>query len=122
MLFQLIVMFGTAFLGQVISKLLPFPFPGTVIASLILFGLLESGIVKLDQIKDVSSFSNTYLAIFFVPVGVGVMEYFSEFEIIVWLKILAIIIISTAATMIVTGKASDIIIGIQERILGGKHD
>ena len=122
MLFQLFILFGTALLGQVISGLLPFPFPGTMIAALILFLLLEFKIVKLDQLKDVIHLSNKYLAIVFIPVGVAVMEYFSEFSMDVWLKIVVIIVISTGATMMVTGKVSDVIIALQEKVTGGKKD
>lgn len=115
-------MFGTALLGQVISGLLPFPFPSTIIAALILFLLLEFKIVKLDQLKDVIHLSNKYLAIVFIPVGVAVMEYFSEFSMDVWLKIVVIIVISTGATMMVTGKVSDGMIALQEKVTGGKKD
>ena len=122
MLYQLLIMFGTALLGQIISGLLPFPFPSTIIAAIILFLLLEFKIVKLEELKDVTKLSNKYLAIVFIPVGVAVMEYFGEFTMDVWLKIVVIIVVSTAATMMVTGKASDIIIGIQEKLSGGKKN
>lgn len=122
MLFQLFVMFGTALLGQIISGLPPFPFPSTIIAALILFLLLEFKIVKLDQLKDVIRLSNKYLAIVFIPVGVAVMEYFSEFSLDVWLKIVVIIVITTGATMMVTGKVSDVVIALQEKVTGGKKD
>lgn len=115
-------MFGTALLGQIISGLLPFPFPSTIIAAIILFLLLEFKIVKLEELKNVTELSNKYLAIVFIPVGVAVMEYFGEFTMDVWLKIVVIIVVSTAATMMVTGKASDIIIGIQEKLSGGKKN
>lgn len=122
MLYQLLIMFGTALLGQIISGLLPFPFPSTIIAAIILFLLLEFKIVKLEELKDVTELSNKYLAIVFIPVGVAVMEYFGEFTMDVWLKIVVIIVVSTGATMMVTGKASDIIIGIQEKLSGGKKN
>lgn len=122
MLFQLFVLFGTALLGQIISGLLPFPFPGTIIAALILFLLLEFKIVKLDQLKDVIHLSNKYLAFVFVPAGVAIMEYFLEFSLPVWLKIFLVVIVSTGATMMVTGKVSDMIIALQEKRTGGKND
>lgn len=122
MLFQLFVLFGTALLGQMISGLLPFPFPGTIIAALILFLLLEFKIVKLDQLKDVIHLSNKYLAFVFIPAGVAIMEYFLEFSLVVWVKIFFVVIISTGATMIVTGKVSDGMIALKERRTGGKKD
>lgn len=122
MLFQLFVMFGTALLGQVISGLLPFPFPGTMIAALILFLLLEFNIVKLDQLKDVIHLSNKYLAFVFIPAGVAIMEYFLEFSPVVWLKIFFVVILSTGATMIVTGKVSDGMIALKKKRDGGEKD
>ncbi|WP_455257921.1 CidA/LrgA family protein [Peptoniphilus asaccharolyticus] len=107
MLFQLLVMFGTAYMGQFISSLLPFPFPGTIIASLILFLLLQMNIVKIDKLKGIIDVAHKYLALFFVPVGVGILEYATQFSIEVWVKIFLLIILSTAATMVITGKASD---------------
>ncbi|MDY2987874.1 MAG: CidA/LrgA family protein [Peptoniphilus sp.] len=112
MLFQLLVMFGTAYIGQFISNILPFPFPGTIIASLILFILLQMKIIKIDKLKGIIDISHKYLALFFVPVGVGILEYATQFSIEVWLKIFLLIILSTAATMIITGKASDFTIKI----------
>ncbi len=122
MLFQLFILFGTALLGQVISGLLPFPFPGTMIAALILFLLLEFNIVKLDQLKDVIHLSNKYLAFVFIPAGVAIMEYFLEFSPVVWLKIFFVVILSTGATMIVTGKVSDGMIALKKKRDGGEKD
>lgn len=120
MLFQLFILFGTALLGQVISGLLPFPFPGTMIAALILFLLLEFNIVKLDQLKEVIHLSNKYLAFVFIPAGVAIMEYFLEFSPVVWLKIFFVVILSTGATMIVTGKVSDGMIALKKKRDGGE--
>lgn len=122
MLFQLFILFGTALLGQVISGLLPFPFPGTMIAALILFLLLEFNIVKLDQLKDVIYLSNKYLAFVFIPAGVAIMEYFLEFSPVVWLKIFFVVILSTGATMIVTGKVSDGMIALKKKRDGGEKN
>lgn len=122
MLFQLFILFGTALLGQVISGLLPFPFPGTMIAALILFLLLEFNIVKLDQLKDVIHLSNKYLAFVFIPAGVAIMEYFLEFSPVVWLKIFFVVILSTGATMIVTGKVSDGMIALKKKRDGGEKN
>ena len=122
MLYQLFIMFGAALLGQIISGLLPFPFPGTIIAALILFFLLEFKMVKLDDIKEIVHLSNKYLAFVFIPAGVAMMDYFLEFSLVVWLKIFIVIVVTTGATMIVTGKVSDGIIQFQEKNKGGEID
>lgn len=122
MLYQLLIMFGTALLGQIISGLLPFPFPSTIIAALILFLLLEFKIVTLEKIKDISYLCNKYIAFIFVPAGVAILEYFADFTLYIWLKILVIVVVSTAATMVVTGKVSDWVISLQEKRSRGKKN
>lgn len=118
MLYQLIVMFGCALAGQIISAVLPFPFPGTIIAAVILFLLLETGLVKIEKIKTISEISNKYLSIFFIPVGVAIMQYFGDFAPIVWVKIILVIIITTALTMGITGKISDLVMAIEDKRRG----
>lgn len=122
MLYQLLIMFGTALLGQIISGLLPFPFPSTIIAALILFLLLEFKIIALDKIKDISRLCNKYLAFVFVPAGVSILEYFATFTMDIWFKIFIITVFSTAATMVVTGKVSDWVISLQEKRSRGKKN
>ena len=122
MLFQLFVLFGAALLGQVISGLLPFAFPGTLIAALILFFLLEWKVIQLDDIEEITHLSNKYLAFVFIPAGVAIMEYFLEFSPVVWLKIFFVVILSTGATMIVTGKVSDGMIALKKKRDGGEKN
>lgn len=122
MLYQLLVMFGTVLLGQIISGLLPFPFPGTIIAAIILFLLLEFKIITLDKIEDISRLCNKYLAFVFIPAGVAILEHFATFTMDIWFKILVITVFSTAATMMVTGKVSDWVIGLQEKRSRGKKN
>ena len=93
-----------------------------MIAALILFLLLEFNIVKLDQLKEVIHLSNKYLAFVFIPAGVAIMEYFLEFSPVVWLKIFFVVILSTGATMIVTGKVSDGMIALKKKRDGGEKD
>lgn len=121
MLYQLIVMFGCAFAGQIISAVLPFPFPGTIIAAILLFLLLETGLIKIEKIKTITDLSNKYLSIVFIPVGVAIMQYFGDFEPIVWVKIILIVIITTALTMGITGKVSDFVMAIQDKRRGVKN-
>lgn len=88
--------------GEAIRVFSGISIPGTVIGMVLLFLLLLSGVLKLDQISDISKFLLDHLAFLFVPAGVGLM---SNFHVIkeAWLPILAIIAISTVLVMGVTG-------------------
>ncbi|HBW13624.1 MULTISPECIES: CidA/LrgA family protein [Proteiniclasticum] len=89
-------------LGEAVRVFSGISIPGTVIGMILLFLLLLSGLLKLEQIADISKFLLDHLAFLFVPAGVGLM---SNFQVIkeAWLPILAIILISTVLVMGVTG-------------------
>jgi len=72
-LFQFLIILFFYFLGEAISYLLPFSFPGAVIGMLLLFISLNFGLVKVQDIKLISNFFLKYMALFFIPAGVSIM-------------------------------------------------
>ena len=102
---QCLLILAISLLGQFLSDLISFPIPKTIIASLILFVLLELKVVKVDYLRGILDICRKNLAFFFMPVGVAIMTKLGERPSMDYLKV-----------MIVTGKATDIIIGIQEKI------
>ena len=109
---QWIIILAVALIGQFVSDLISFPIPKTIIASIILFLLLEFKVVKADYFKEVLAGCKKHLAFLFLPVGVGIMTQLNSRPIMDYVKVLFI--------MLFTGKLADIIIGIQEKILGNK--
>jgi len=76
--------------------------PGTVIGMVILFILLMTKVIKLENIDMISKFLLDHLAFLFVPAGVGLI---SSLDVIgsAWLPIMMIVIISTVLVVGVTG-------------------
>ncbi|WP_312654275.1 CidA/LrgA family protein [Proteiniclasticum sp.] len=76
--------------------------PGTVIGMVILFILLMTKVIKLENIEMISKFLLDHLAFLFVPAGVGLI---SSLDVIgsAWLPIMMIVIISTVLVVGVTG-------------------
>lgn len=62
--------------GELLSYGLPFDFPGSLIGMFVLFISLMLKIVKTEDIKMVSDFFLRYMALFFIPAGVSVMNSF----------------------------------------------
>ena len=60
-------------LGILISKLFGETIPGSVIGMIMLFLALLSGVVNAEKIKPVARFITRHMALFFVPVGAGLM-------------------------------------------------
>ena len=114
---QWIIILALALIGQFVSDLISFPIPKTIIASIILFLLLE-----FEYFKGVLAGCKKYLAFLFLPVGVGIMTQLNSAPAMVYVKVLLIMIISTILIMLVTGLVADFIIKVQEKILGNKDE
>ena len=74
---EIAIVFGICLISQVISALLPFAFPASVIGMLLLLVLLMAGIIKERHIQRVSSFLIGNMAFFFLASCVGLMEHAS---------------------------------------------
>jgi holin-like protein len=100
-LFQLFILILFTVIGEWISMLLPFKFPGSLIGLILLFLALLLKVIKVDYIKDVSTFLQKYMAFLFVPLAVGLMQYFNLIA-LHWLELVLVLIVSTTVTLIVT--------------------
>ncbi|AXW88330.1 hypothetical protein AU509_09360 [Lonsdalea britannica] len=102
--------------GNTISALLPITIPGSIIGMLILFALLSSQILPADWVRPGCHLLIRYMALLFVPIGVGVMSYFdllrSQFG-----PIVVSCLISTLVVMVVVGYCTQIM--HRERTLPG---
>lgn len=72
---ELALIFGVCLVGEGISAVLPFAFPASVIAMLLLGALLFFKILKTRHIEKASHFLAGNIAFFFLPTCVGVMEH-----------------------------------------------
>jgi holin-like protein len=88
--------------GEFCSKVLMVPIPGSVIGMILLFALLSTGLIKLDMLKELSSFLLDNMAFFFVPLGVGLLQ---SMELIKGnlLQIVLIVVVTTILVTTVTG-------------------
>ncbi|MDD9340318.1 MAG: CidA/LrgA family protein, partial [Providencia heimbachae] len=62
--------------GNLISTLLPFSIPGSIVGMLILFILLALQIVPAHWAQPGCSILLKNMTILFVPIGVGIMNYY----------------------------------------------
>lgn len=72
---QIGVVFGVCLAGELISALLPFTFPASVIAMLLLLLLLAAKAVRPAQLDQVSGFFLDNMPLFFIPSCVGILKY-----------------------------------------------
>ncbi len=101
-----IIIYLCLYAGIGISSLLPIEIPGSIIGMLILFALLASQILPSEWVKPGCHLLVRYMALLFVPIGVGVMVYYqllvSQFG-----PIVISCLISTFITMLVVAYSSN---------------
>lgn len=107
-LFQILIIFGFAFIGDSITSLFQLPIPGSIIGLVGLFLALQFKIVKLERIETVGNWLKNNLAFLFVPPTVGIMAYFDVLK-TSWLDILIVLMVSTLVTYFVTGKIAQVL-------------
>ena len=108
-IFQLAIIFGISFLGEVLNAILPLPIPASVYGLGILFALLCTKIIKLEQVENVSEYLMAIMPIFFIEPTVGIMNSYG----LVKGKIVALFIacfLSFVAVVGVTGLVSQTMI------------
>ena len=113
-IFQLALIFGVSFVGEVLNALLPFPIPASVYGLIILFLLLCTKIVKVEQIETVSGFMISIMPIFFIEPTVGIMNSYGLVKGKVAVLFLAAFI-SFAAVLAVTGLTAQFFIRLNKK-------
>ncbi|MCC3703354.1 CidA/LrgA family protein [Rouxiella badensis] len=73
-----ILIYACLYAGNGVSALLPLAIPGSILGMLILFTLLSTQILPYKWVKPGCSVLIRYMALLFVPIGVGVMNYYDQ--------------------------------------------
>ena len=106
--------------GEALSFLIPLPIPASIYGILLLFLLLCTGALRVQSVKEVSSFLIAIMPVMFIPAGVGLMESFGL--LLPALPAYAVItLVSTLAVMAVSGLATQAVIRRKPRE-GNRHE
>lgn len=105
-LFQLIRSFALIYLclimGNLCAKIIPFTIPGSIIGMLLLFLLLSLNIIKDEWVKPGCMLFIRYMALLFIPISVGILDYYQPIAQQA-VPIIVSCIASTLITMLVVG-------------------
>ncbi|WP_042208609.1 CidA/LrgA family protein [Paenibacillus durus] len=99
-----------------LSSWLHLPIPGSIIGMVLLFILLETGVIRLGWVEAGASWLLAELLLFFVPSAIGVIKYTSLLE-TDGLSLLAIILAGTFIVMTSSGLLTVLIFKVKE----GRH-
>ena len=114
---QIGVVLGVCLVGELVAQVLPFPFPSSVIAMVLLFVLLCAKVIKPHHIRQKGDFLLKNMAFFFIPAGVGILENFDQLKANL-LPFLTVCVLTTFITFFVSAMTVRAMMALQKK--GGK--
>ena len=72
---QIAILCGLSVLSDFLVAQFSLPLPGSVVGIILLFGLLQLGILRLEWIECGANLLLAELLLFFIPSAVGVVQY-----------------------------------------------
>lgn len=102
-------------LGSWIQATLDLFIPGSIIGMILFFIALKLGWIKVEWVEEGTALLIRHLPLLFLPVTIGIMEYFNLFAgngII----LIFIVLVSTAVVMLTAGKVSNWVAVSKEKV------
>jgi putative effector of murein hydrolase LrgA (UPF0299 family) len=90
----LVILYVSNFISELISSF--FLLPGPILGMVLLFVLLKTGIIKLEQIEALSTFMFGIIAMFFLPSGISLINYLD----LIYNSFIPIIFVGVVVTII----------------------
>lgn len=98
-----------AFVSEILHEILPLPVPASIYGIVILFLLLETGILPLEKVKETGKFLIEIMPVMFIPAAVGLMASWNMIAPSLG-AYLAVIVLSTFLVMAVSGIVTQLVI------------
>ena len=106
---QFLLILCISFVGEFLKYVLPLPIPASIYGMVILFIGLLTGLIKLEQVKDVGKFLIEIMPVMFIPAGVGLMSSWGVLKPML-VPVLVVTVVAIITVMAVTGQVTQIII------------
>lgn len=118
---QFFIILLISFVGELFKYLIPLPIPASIYGMVLLFAALMTGLIKLEDVKDVGKFLIEIMPLMFIPAGVGLMESWGDLNSML-VEVIVIILVSTVLVMGVSGKVTELVLKRSARRKGETKD
>ena len=118
---QIAIIMLIAFIGEVLNHLIPLPTPASIYGIVIMLLLLTTGLLKVESVKETSAFLIEIMTITFIPATAGLMDSFHLLSGSLTAYVV-ILVVSTYAVMIVSGRVSQAVIRREKKQGGNSHE
>ena len=103
---QFTIIMAVTCVGETLHFLLPLPVPASIYGLVLMFILLLTKVIRLEDTEKAGSFLIEIMPVMFIPAGVGLMAAWDNLKPIL-LPFSVITLASTFIVMGVTGKVTD---------------
>ncbi len=117
---QFFIILLISFAGELFKYLIPLPIPASIYGMVLLFIALMTGLIKLDDVKDVGKFLIEIMPLMFIPAGVGLIESWGTLKPVL-LPVCVITVVTIVTVMVAAGKLSQWMIR-REKKGGSDHE
>lgn len=114
---QFLALIALLFLCRVVALAFGLPIPPTILAMVVLWGLLETGVVKAHWLDEIQPLLLQHIMLFLLPVSLSFVAVIHTLGGI-WWQLIVIIVISTAVTFVVTAITIDRLLGKEKANAG----
>ena len=111
---QFLIILGFSFLGEVLHQCIPLPVPASVYGLVLLFLALQTGVVKLKQVKRVGDFLLKLMPLLFIAPAVNLLDCWDLIAPCL-LPVAVIVLVSTMAVFVLSGRLTQWIVGRKEK-------
>jgi Putative effector of murein hydrolase LrgA len=108
------IILGVTCAGELMKYFIPLPIPGSIYGLLLMFVLLLTKVIKVENVKDVGEFLIEIMPLMFIPAGVGLMASWGELQGFL-VPLLVITVSTTFIAIFVTGKVTDFMMDRKEK-------
>ena len=112
---QIVYILLFTLIGQVLEWVVPFPVPGAIYGLVLLFLALCVGLVKVEDVEDVSKFLISFLPVMFVAPSVNLLACWD----LISADIVPIVVINVLTTLLVFAVTALVVKALSK---GGKEN
>lgn len=113
-IFGIIIVAAVTLVSEFLSKQLPISMPASIYGIIILFLLLQMGLVKKEKVEGVCKFLIKIMPLTFIPSAVALIDSFLDLKAII-VPVIASIVFSTIFVMATTGAFCEALLKIRRK-------
>lgn len=111
---EVVIIMGITFAAEIVKFFVPLPVPASIYGLILLFILLKSGVLKLEQIENVGGLLLELMPLLLVPASVSFLTVLDTIQGML-LPVLMMGLIGTTVVMGITGRVSQWLIRRKDR-------